>query len=128
MSSDKKNKFEIEITEKTKDSLEQSLKRLKTSKHLPLETTIENYIEIILSNYVQSYIAMENLNQDLFSDLKSKFETFFTPGEVNSEEFWKKMLNSLNTFLNPEENVNKKENKESDLTKVKGTENDKKKS
>ncbi|WP_033159790.1 MPN121 family protein [Mycoplasmoides alvi] len=126
MSDIKKNKIEIEISDSIKQSLEEGLKKIIKTKQLPENTSLEHYIQLILSNYVQSSKAMENISDDLVSELKDKLETLFNPEEIGTEDFYKKMLNNFKKILSPDVEY-KKESVDSDASKE-TTESNKKKS
>ncbi|WP_027124028.1 MPN121 family protein [Mycoplasmoides pirum] len=119
----KKIKIEIEIDEEVKKSLEESLNKIIKLNQLPENTSVEQFIVLVLKNYIQSSKAMENMSGDFINELKEKLEGIFNPEDIGSEDFYKKMMNNFKDFLNPDA---KKSDKKNDDDKK--TDNDKKKS
>lgn len=122
-----KKKITIELSNEVCNSLEAILNKIK-GKQVPDTTTLSQFIELILSNYVSSSKAMEKMSGELLSDLQNKIGNIFGGTENITEDFYKNMMDNLKNMF--DSNSTKKDNNppEEEKKKSKVTDADKKKS
>lgn len=122
-----KKKITIELSNEVCNSLEAILNKIK-GKQVPDTTTLSQFIELILSNYVSSSKAMEKMSGELLSDLQNKIGNIFGGTENITEDFYKNMMDNLKNMF--DNNSTKKDNNppEEEKKKSKVTDTDKKKS
>lgn len=122
-----KKKITIELSNEVCNSLETILNKIK-GKQVPDTTTLSQFIELILSNYVSSSKAMEKMSGELLSDLQNKIGNIFGGTENITEDFYKNMMDNLKNMF--DNNPNKKDNNppEEEKKKSKPKYTDKKKS
>lgn len=122
-----KKKITIELSNEVCNSLETILNKIK-GKQVPDKTTLSQFIELILSNYVSSSKAMEKMSGELLSDLQNKIGNIFGGTENITEDFYKNMMDNLKNMF--DNNPTKKDNNppEEEKKKSKPKDTDKKKS
>lgn len=122
-----KKKVTIELSNEVCNSLEAILNKIK-GKQVPDTTTLSQFIELILSNYVSSSKAMEKMSGELLSDLQNKIGNIFGGTENITEDFYKNIMDNLKNMF--DNNSTKKDNNppEEEKKKSKPTDNNKKKS
>lgn len=122
-----KKKVTIELSNEVCNSLETILNKIK-GKQVPDTTTLSQFIELILSNYVSSSKAMEKMSGELLSDLQNKIGNIFGGTENITEDFYKNIMDNLKNMF--DNNPTKKDNNppEEEKKKSKPTDNNKKKS
>lgn len=122
-----KKKVTIELSNEVCNSLEAILNKIK-GKQVPDTTTLSQFIELILSNYVSSSKAMEKMSGELLSDLQNKIGNIFGGTENITEDFYKNIMDNLKNMF--DNNPTKKDNNppEEEKKKSKPTDNNKKKS
>lgn len=122
-----KKKVTIELSNEVCNSLEAILNKIK-GKQVPDTTTLSQFIELILSNYVSSSKAMEKLSGELLSDLQNKIGNIFGGTENITEDFYKNIMDNLKNMF--DNNQTKKDNNppEEEKKKSKPTDTNKKKS
>lgn len=122
-----KKKITIELSNEICDSLESILNKIK-GKQVPDTTTLSQFIELILSNYVSSSKAMEKMSGEFLSDLQSKIGNIFGGTENITEDFYKNIMDNLKNMF--DNNPAKKDNNptEEEKKKSKPTDTNKKKS
>lgn len=122
-----KKKVTIELSNEVCNSLETILNKIK-GKQVPDTTTLSQFIELILSNYVSSSKAMEKMSGELLSDLQNKIGNIFGGTENITEDFYKNIMDNLKNMF--DNNPTKKDNNppEEEKKKSKTTDNNKKKS
>lgn len=122
-----KKKITIELSNEICDSLESILNKIK-GKQVPDTTTLSQFIELILSNYVSSSKAMEKMSGEFLSDLQSKIGNIFGGNENITEDFYKNIMDNLKNMF--DNTPAKKDNNppEEEKKKSKPTDNNKKKS
>ncbi len=103
MADSKKTQLTIEIDKETYEHLEKCLARAISGGQLPEATPIEQFVVLVVRNYVKSAVALENIGDDFVSELRDKLETFFNPGEIGTEDFYRKMLDSFKNFFEPQD-------------------------
>ena len=72
MSESNKTAITIHLMPSIVEELKANLKNLQ-GKQIPFGTTLEQLIELILSNYINSSKAMENMNSNILKELQEKF-------------------------------------------------------
>lgn len=122
-----KKKVTIELSNEVCNSLEAILNKIK-GKQVPDTTTLSQFIELILSNYVSSSKAMEKMSGELLSDLQNKIGNIFGGTENITEDFYKNIMDNLKNMF--DNNQTKKDNNppEEEKKKSKPTDTNKKKS
>lgn len=122
-----KKKVTIELSNEVCNSLEGILNKIK-GKQVPDTTTLSQFIELILSNYVSSSKAMEKMSGELLSDLQNKIGNIFGGTENITEDFYKNIMDNLKNMF--DNNPTKKDNNppEEEKKKSKPTDTNKKKS
>lgn len=122
-----KKKVTIELSNEVCNSLETILNKIK-GKQVPDTTTLSQFIELILSNYVSSSKAMEKMSGELLSDLQNKIGNIFGGTENITEDFYKNIMDNLKNMF--DNNSTKKDNNppEEEKKKSKPTDTNKKKS
>lgn len=122
-----KKKVTIELSNEVCNSLEAILNKIK-GKQVPDTTTLSQFIELILSNYVSSSKAMEKMSGELLSDLQNKIGNIFGGTENITEDFYKNIMDNLKNMF--DNNSTKKDNNppEEEKKKSKPTDTNKKKS
>lgn len=122
-----KKKVTIELSNEVCNSLEAILNKIK-GKQVPDTTTLSQFIELILSNYVSSSKAMEKMSGELLSDLQNKIGNIFGGTENITEDFYKNIMDNLKNMFdnnptkkdnNPPEEEEKKKSKPTDTNKKK---------
>lgn len=110
--------LKIDLPKKIVEALEAHLKKTLESNQLPSGTTLEQFIELILANYVQSAKMMEQMGGKILSDLKDKLDGIFS-GEVSSNDnFYKSMMDNFKNIFDPEESNKKSDDKSGETSKA----------
>lgn len=124
-----KKKVTIELSNEVCNSLEAILNKIK-GKQVPDTTTLSQFIELILSNYVSSSKAMEKMSGELLSDLQNKIGNIFGGTENITEDFYKNIMDNLKNMFdnNPTKKDNNPPEEEEEKKKSKPTDTNKKKS
>lgn len=123
-----KKKITIELSNEICSSLESILNKIK-GKQVPDTTSLGQFIELILSNYVSSSKAMEKMSGEFLSDLQSKIGNIFGGAENVNEDFYKNIMDNLKNMF--DSNSTKKDNNpttEEEKKKTKPSSDNKKKS
>lgn len=119
-----KKKITIELSNEICNSLESILNKIK-GKQVPDTTSLAQFIELILSNYVSSSKAMEKMSGEFLSDLQSKIGNIFGGAENVTEDFYKNIMDNLKNMF--DNNPIKKDNNSTEEEKKKSKPSDNKK-
>lgn len=121
-----KKKITIELSNEICNSLESILNKIK-GKQVPDTTTLAQFIELILSNYISSSKAMEKMSGEFLSDLQSKIGNIFGGAENVTEDFYKNIMDNLkNMFDNNPTKKGDNLSEEEEKKKSKSADNKKK--
>lgn len=121
-----KKKITIELSNEICNSLESILNKIK-GKQVPDTTTLAQFIELILSNYISSSKAMEKMSGEFLSDLQSKIGNIFGGAENVTEDFYKNIMDNLkNMFDNNPTKKSDNLSEEEEKKKSKSADNKKK--
>lgn len=99
MSESNKTAITIHLMPSIVEELKANLKNLQ-GKQIPFGTTLEQLIELILSNYINSSKAMENMNSNILKELQEKF-TAAMSGEPGSTDFYNNLMKNFKNIFDP---------------------------
>lgn len=134
MNDDKNNKvstrkINLELSQEVYEALENNLKKIIDAKQLPENTNINQFIELILSNYVQSLKMMGSMGDKFLSDLKDKLEgVFSSDNKTGDDNFFQSIMDNFKNIFNVDTKNEESEEKKAKEKEIKRAEELKKKS
>ncbi|WP_027119490.1 MPN121 family protein [[Mycoplasma] testudinis] len=99
MSDSKKISITINLVPELVEELKANLKSLQ-GKQIPFDTSLEQLIELILSNYINSSKAMEKMNSGFLQELQEKFSNAMG-GEAGSTDFYANLMKNFKNIFDP---------------------------